>query len=107
MIMNEKQLGSLTRVELRDIWYDEAGAFTPWLATPENLQLLGQTLGLELEYEDQETRVGSFRADISARDTSDGSWVLIENQLERTYHSKMRRTSKMPYISWSWGSMER
>jgi len=84
--MNEKQLGSLTRVELRDIWYDEAGAFTPWLATPENLQLLGQTLGLELEYEDQETRVGSFRADISARDTSDGSWVLIENQLERTDH---------------------
>ncbi|MDP6059746.1 MAG: hypothetical protein QGH33_12680, partial [Pirellulaceae bacterium] len=45
---------------------------------------VGETLGLDLEFESQEKRVGLFRADIIARDTADGSLVLIENQLERT-----------------------
>lgn len=41
---------------------------------------------MELEIEAQEKNVGPFRADILCRDTLDKSWVLIENQLERTDH---------------------
>ena len=79
-------LGRLERVDLRATWQSEAGDFTPWLAQPENIALLGEAIGLELEVEAQEKDVGPFRADILCRDTTEGHWVLVENQLERTDH---------------------
>ena len=54
-----------------------------------NLALLGDAVGLELELEAQEKYVGPFRADILCKDTLNGSWVLVENQLERTDHSHL------------------
>ena len=83
------KLARLERVELRTVWADEAQDFTPWLAQPENLAVLSDALGMELETEGQEERVGPFRADILCRDTGDDSWVLIENQLERTDHNHL------------------
>jgi hypothetical protein len=85
-ITNETKLSRLTRVDLRDIWLSESSGFTPWLAQPANLELLADTLDLELELEAQEKNVGPFRADILCKDTATGAWVLIENQLERTDH---------------------
>ncbi|MGD9920373.1 MAG: DUF4268 domain-containing protein [Pseudorhodoplanes sp.] len=79
-------IGRLERSDLRSVWSAEAVDFTPWLALPENLTMLGETLGLELDLEAQERAVGPFRADILCRDVIDGHWVLIENQLERTDH---------------------
>lgn len=84
--MNIPPLGHLEKVSVRDIWQTEAQHFTPWLARPDNLAILGETLSMELEMEAQERNVGPFRADILCKDTLDGSWVLIENQLERTDH---------------------
>ena len=78
------QLGKLEPVPLESIWPHEAHNFTPWLATVENLRILGDTLGLDLECEGQEVAVGSFAADIQCKDTTDGSWVLIENQIKKT-----------------------
>ncbi|QQO19483.1 DUF4268 domain-containing protein [Bradyrhizobium diazoefficiens] len=86
--MNET-LGQLERVELRNIWTSESVDFTPWLARRENIALLGETLGLDLEVEAQEKAVGPFRADILCKDIGTGAWVLIENQLERTDHSHL------------------
>lgn len=83
------QLGRLEKVNPRDIWETEAGNFTPWLAQEENLQLLGETIGIELELEAQEQHVGPFRADILCKDTLSNNWVLIENQLERTDHTHL------------------
>lgn len=83
------KLGRLQRVTLRDVWESEAGGFTPWLAKPENLELLGETLGIELELEAQEKNVGPFRADILCKDTITNQWVLVENQLERTDHTHL------------------
>lgn len=87
--MNTKNLGRLERVELRDIWISEASDFTPWLARKENLDILGQTLGIDLELEAQERPVGPFRADILCKDIGTDRWVLIENQLERTDHNHL------------------
>jgi Domain of unknown function (DUF4268) len=87
--MTSKDLGRLERVELRDIWLSEASDFTPWLARKENLDILGQTLGIDLELEAQERPVGPFRADILCKDIGTDRWVLIENQLERTDHNHL------------------
>ena len=87
--MTEQALGTLARVDLRDIWTTEANDFTPWLARPENLTVLGDTLGIELDLEAQERAVGPFRADILCKDGNSGAWVLIENQLERTDHTHL------------------
>ncbi len=92
--MNKKtgrELGQLTRVDLRDFWEDEAQDFTPWLAEDKNISLLGEAIGLELEIIGTEQSVGSFKVDILAKDTSSDSdrCVVIENQLEKTDHKHL------------------
>jgi hypothetical protein len=82
-------LGRLTSVDLRDIWVSEAVEFTPWLARPENIAVLAETLGMDFEVEAQERRVGPFRADILCKEIGSNRWVLIENQLERTDHTHL------------------
>ncbi len=76
----------LEKLDLRSFWKKEDTDFTPWLAREENIQLLSETIGLELEVKGQEENVGPFRADILCIDTTDNHFVLIENQLERTDH---------------------
>lgn len=79
-------LGRLQKVDLREVWLSEPTDFTPWLAQEDNLALLSETLGMELELVAQEQGVGPFRADIVCTDGLAESTVLIENQLERTDH---------------------
>lgn len=78
--MGVAELGTLEDIELRQAWNHEAHDFTPWLA--DNLDQLSNVLCIELEYEDSEVQVGPYRADIVARNASDDSRILIENQLE-------------------------
>lgn len=87
--MSTKPLGRLQKVDLREAWASECSDFTPWLAQEENLKLLGETIGIDLELEAQEKEVGPFRADILCKDSATENWVLIENQLERTDHSHL------------------
>ena len=82
-------ISRLTKVSLREAWPHEAADFTPWLAKPENLELLGAAIGMKLELEAEEKSVGPFRADIVCRDLVRGAFVLIENQLECTDHSHL------------------
>ena len=86
---SKKTLGSLQRVDLRDFWEDEAREFTPWLAEERNLRLLGEAIGIELEFEAAESRVGAFKADIVAKEVGTEDRVIIENQLERTNHDHL------------------
>ena len=87
--MTIPKLGRLEKVSLRNVWKSESGDFTPWLAEAENLHLLGETIGLDLELENQEQEVGPFRADILCKNTLDNSWVLIENLIARTDHTHL------------------
>lgn len=80
-------LGKLENIDPRSLWPLEAKDFTPWLA--ENLALLGEALGLDLELERTEAPVGSFSCDIEARDTGSGRRVIIENQLSDTDHGHL------------------
>ena len=87
--MSSVSLGRLRKVALREAWPDEARNFTPWLAQQKNLALLGEAIGAELEPHEEESSVGPFRADILCRDLGTDSWVLVENQLERTDHKHL------------------
>ena len=85
----KKTLGTLEKVELREVWERENSDFTPWLAGEENINILGQKIGLDLEVEAQEKSVGKFKADILCKDINTDNWVLIENQLEKTNHGHL------------------
>ena len=82
-------LGNLKGVDLRTMWANESAHFTPWLATQERMQQLGEALGLELELENTEVPVGPYRADILARDAGSDKYVVIENQIEKTNHDHL------------------
>lgn len=82
-------LGRLEKLDLRTYWKKESTDFTPWLAQEENIQLLSETIGIELEVQSQEEGVGPFSADILCKDTVDDHFVLIENQLEKTDHTHL------------------
>lgn len=82
-------LGRLERVELRSVWANEATDFTPWLARPENLEELSDTVGMDLEVTAMEQFVGPYRADLLCKDAISQDNVLIENQLEKTDHSHL------------------
>ena len=83
----EQTLSSIQRVELRNVWPNEASNFTPWLA--ENISELGTALGLELELRQREADVGEYSLDILASDLNSGRPVVIENQLETTDHNHL------------------
>ena len=82
-------LGKLEKIDLRTVWKNESGEFTPWLALEENLRILSDTIGIDLELHTQEQPVGPYSADILCKDTTTGGWVLIENQLEKTDHTHL------------------
>ena len=83
----DPEFGSLDDVPLRNAWAHEAHRFTPWLSA--NLDCLSAAIGIPLEVIGTETRVGSFSADIIARNPVDDSVVLIENQLEGSDHTHL------------------
>jgi len=83
------KLGDWKRVDIRTLWPKESSDFTPWLAEEDNLAKLGDELGLELELEGMEVSVGPYSADILARDTSTDSFVVVENQYNKTNHDHL------------------
>lgn len=89
--MSDQQptFGRLVSVDLREAWTREDTHFTPWLAQDDNLRLLSDAIGLDLECQGQEQDVGPFRADILCKVAGEDTLVLIENQIERTDHTHL------------------
>ena len=70
------------QLDVRAKWKDEARDFTPWLA--ENIDVLGDAVGMKLETVQMELPIGRYFLDILARETDEDVKVAIENQLEET-----------------------
>ncbi|CAI8160460.1 MAG: Uncharacterised protein [Prochlorococcus marinus str. MIT 9215] len=79
-------IGKLQRVHLREVWKHEAYDFTQWLQ--ENIDILNESLDLELVSAEREQAAGSFSIDIVA-ESSDGDTYVIENQLEKSNHDHL------------------
>ena len=100
-----KQLGTLKNLGLREIWDHEALDFTPWLVQEANLTNLSSAIGIELQLERTEVPVGSYSADILAKDAS-GNYVVIECQINKTNHDHLGKlltygaTLNAPILIW-------
>lgn len=81
------QLVKLEKISPTIQWPNEAQDFTPWLAN--NLQELGDVIGYDLEIVGREVSVGSYWADILAKDINTNTKVVIENQLRKTDHDHL------------------
>ena len=70
-------LGTFEKALVKEAWPAEDENFTPWLATPEAIKLLGEALNMDLEVEAVERWVGSFRADILAKAVDEADHRVI------------------------------
>ena len=85
--MSDIERASIDRVDLREVWPNEAVDFTPWLS--QNISSLGQALGLDLELQETEAAVGGYSLDLLATALNRDRTVVIENQLESTNHDHL------------------
>ena len=79
-------IGKIDRVPLREVWKNEARDFTTWLQ--ENIDILNETLKLNLSSAEREKEAGKFSVDLVAEDDK-GNPVVIENQLEKSNHDHL------------------
>ena len=84
-----QNLGKIKKVDLREVWKNEALDFTNWLAREENLSALGDEIGISIKLNQTEAPVGKFSVDILAEDENTGKKIVIENQLEQTDHNHL------------------
>ena len=84
------KLGKLEKVkDLRSVWKHEANDFTKWLAKEENLNTLGEEIGIDIELLSTEAKTGTFSTDILAVEANTNNKIIIENQLEATNHDHL------------------
>lgn len=79
--------GRLEPKNLRDLWKHEERDFTPWLA--QNIEQLSELLGVPIEVEQTEHRVGAYELDILGRVEATDTVVIVENQLTPTDHGHL------------------
>jgi hypothetical protein len=83
------QLDKLIPVNLRQVWPHETTDFSHWLSQNENLDILGDEIGMDLDIVKREALAGKYRVDILSKDKLTNEIVIIENQLEDTDHSHL------------------
>jgi hypothetical protein len=82
-------LSRITKINPRDIWKHEALDFTKWLAKEENISVLCEELGIEIENIKAEAAAGRYNVDIIGDESYSKRKVIIENQLEPTDHKHL------------------
>lgn len=83
------QLSRIKKLDLREAWSHEANDFTKWLANADNIALLSEEIGVDINVIRTEAPVGRFNVDILAEEGETEDKIIIENQLEYTDHSHL------------------
>ena len=79
MEMEKLGLGRLERLDLRSFWGEQLPDLTPWFV--QNVDLLGQTLGIEITPMQREVHVNNGAFNVLGTDAL-GRPIVIENRLE-------------------------
>lgn len=85
--MINKNLGQFLKINLREIFKDEAKDFTPWLQ--KNIHQLSEVIGVEINDIKKEEAIGDFNCDLIGIEINSGDKIIIENQLEATNHDHL------------------
>ena len=80
------ELGRLERVDVHAVWGDQVPDLTSWFAR--NIDLLSQTLGVEITPMQRELRVDDLTFNMVGTDPN-GRPVVIENHLDPTSHAQI------------------
>ena len=86
----KRPLGRIVRLqeaEIRKLWPNEERDLSPWVS--DNIELLNEALGLQMEIEEAESRVGNFRLDLAGVEATTKRPVVIENQYGATNHDHL------------------
>ncbi len=83
------KLSKIQTIKPREIWKHEAHDFTQWLAKEDNINILCETLDLNIHNIKTESAAGRYNVDIVADDIDNNCKVIIENQLEKTDHKHL------------------
>lgn len=81
-----KNVSKLKRIHPKEVWQYEDRDLTPWLC--ENIDVIGDAIGIQLTSAEREKSTGSFNVDIRAED-SNGRTVIIENQFGPSDHDHL------------------
>jgi Domain of unknown function (DUF4268) len=84
-------LGRLEQIDISYYWKTDESEFTRWLAQADNIQLLGDSIGIDLEVVLDAGKVEELQSDLLCRDVSTQGWVLIGNQLKPTDEAYLGR----------------
>jgi hypothetical protein len=76
----------ITRLTIKEAFRYEARDLTPWLC--ENIDVLGDAIGLEILNPEREQSTGNFNVDIKA-ESATGEIVVIENQFGQSDHDHL------------------
>lgn len=80
-------LSHLQPVPITSVWPTEAHHFTPWLLN--SGEQLSELLGIDVELESREYKVGKFSLDLMGREVATGNPVIVENQFGQTDHGHL------------------
>jgi len=78
------KFGEINEIPLRSMFPGEGTDFTPWLS--DNIDILGNIIGIDIIDAEKEVRIGDFLLDIQAAESDTGRVIAIENQFETTDH---------------------
>ena len=81
------KLLKLQEIDVRGIWPKEAEDLSRWMR--DNIEVLNDALGLQIEIEEAESRVGNFRLDLAGNEARTQKPVVIENQFGKTDHDHL------------------
>lgn len=81
---NKIEFAEINEIPLRRFFPGEGTDFTPWLI--ENIEYLGNAIGIDIIDAEREVKIGDFSLDIQAFESGTERVIAIENQFDKTDH---------------------
>jgi len=79
-MIKDLKFQSINEIPLRNYFLREDYDFTPWIQ--ENINLLGEAIGIDIEDAEIEYPIGGYRLDVLATESGENRKIAIENQLK-------------------------